>query len=384
MTTSSADNLPLWKKILFSLIITGVFFLGLEAAIRVRDYATGRSDSIWRYTYNPPTGSLYIDHPFLGAVLKPLARYDAQDYEITINSLGYRGEEFPYEKQAGVYRIACVGASSTFGAEVPDDETYPVHLERLLNDRLPDRNIEVINAGVPGYTSAECLINFSMRVMDLEPDLVVIYLGYNDFKPNRHPGFSSDYAHWRIPGERATPTGFWADVSEVLERRSLFYYKLRWNLPEYLAKMQPPRVVERFPRHDAVSDEGVATFKRNMESIITIARANEIDVGLAMEALCISREHYEVNPEWYIDVLNFVPTLSIDGLLDAKGRYTAAVSQLAEDHALPFLNGADVVPVDTAYFKDHVHLNIKGHRTLAQGMSDMLEAHLTKQPHTGQ
>jgi lysophospholipase L1-like esterase len=380
MSTDTIDHLSLWKKVLFSLIITAVFFLGLEAAIRVRDYVTERSDSIWRYTYNPPTSALYVDHPFLGAALKPLVRYDTGTYTITINDLGYRGKSFHREKQPGVYRIACLGASSTFGAEVPDDETYAVHMDSLLTARMPDRQFEVINAGIPGYTSAECLINFSMRVVDLKPDLVIIYLGYNDFKPNRHPGFASDYAHWRIPGERTTPTGFWADVSSVLERWSLFYYKLRWNLPEYLGKLQCPRVADRFPRYDTVSDEGVTTFTRNLESIISIARSNGIDVGLVTEALCISKADFEVNADWYTEVLNFVPTLTIDGLLHAKEQYSKAVHRLAESYDLPFMDSAVVVPVSSDYFKDHVHLNIKGHRTLAGGMAGMVESHLTNQP----
>jgi lysophospholipase L1-like esterase len=204
-------------------------------------------------------------------------------------------------------------------------------------------------------------------------------LGYNDFKPNRLPGFSSDYAHWRIPGERVTPRGFWADVSNVLERRSLFYYKLRWNLPEYLGKMQPPRVLERFPRYETVSDEGVATFARNLESIISIARANGIAVGLVTEALCISKEDFKANAEWYINVLNYVPTLTIDGLLDAKQRYSATMHQLADTYNLPFMDSATVLPVSSDYFTDHVHLNIKGHRTLAGGMARMIESHLVNQ-----
>ena len=262
---------------------------------------------------------------------------------------------------------------------MPDHETYAVHLDSLLNASLPDRRFEVINAGVPGYTSAECLINFSTRVMDLKPDMVIIYLGYNDFKPNRHPDFSGDYAHWRIPGERVTPTGFWADVSSAIERRSLFFYKLRWNLPEYLGTLQPRHVVERFPRYDTVSDEGIAAFSRNMASIIHIAQANGMDVGLVTEALCISKVHAEVNTDWYIDVLNYVPTLTVDGLVDAKQRYNNAVQTLAETYGLPFLDSGTVVPVSTDYFTDHVHMSIKGHRTLAGGMAGMITTHLS--PH---
>jgi lysophospholipase L1-like esterase len=93
--------------------------------------------------------------------------------------------------------------------------------------------------------------------------------------------------------------------------------------------------------------------------------------------LCISKEDFEANADGYIDVLNYVPTLTIDGLLDAKQRYSATMSQLADTYNLPFMDSATVVPVSSDYFKDHVHLNIKGHRALAGGMARMIENYLT-------
>ena len=53
-------------------------------------------------------------------------------------------------------------------------------LEKILVEKYKYENIEVINAGVPGYTSWETLINFQFRVLDIEPDLIIIYHGTND------------------------------------------------------------------------------------------------------------------------------------------------------------------------------------------------------------
>ena len=40
--------------------------------------------------------------------------------------------------------------------------------------------MEVINGGVGGYSSYQTLMNIQFRVLPLNPDLIVIYQGYND------------------------------------------------------------------------------------------------------------------------------------------------------------------------------------------------------------
>ena len=56
---------------------------------------------------------------------------------------------------------------------------WPATLQEKLRRKYPDRNREVVNAGVPGYTSVEQRINFMLRISQLEPDAIVIYHGNN-------------------------------------------------------------------------------------------------------------------------------------------------------------------------------------------------------------
>jgi hypothetical protein len=66
-----------------------------------------------------------------------------------INRQGIRDRrEFAILKPAGVYRIAALGDSSTFGMAVEEEDTWP----RLLESELAGRRArEVINFGVMGY-----------------------------------------------------------------------------------------------------------------------------------------------------------------------------------------------------------------------------------------
>lgn len=98
------------------------------------------------------------------------------------NSLGYRGREIPRVKSEGEFRIVCLGGSTTYTSSVFDHtRTYPAMLERDLA-AAGHPEVRVINAGMHGWTSWESLVNLEFRVLDLEPDLVIVYHGINDLK----------------------------------------------------------------------------------------------------------------------------------------------------------------------------------------------------------
>ena len=96
------------------------------------------------------------------------------------NSEGFRDRAFAPEKEAGVFRIVCMGDSVTFGWPTPIDETYPNVLERVMGERFAGKKIEVINAGVPGYTSFQGLMLLEKKILGYRPDLLIVYYGIND------------------------------------------------------------------------------------------------------------------------------------------------------------------------------------------------------------
>ena len=202
-------------NLLLALVSSVVFLALLEIGARTWDRIRNGTP----FFLPEPAASLYLPHPYLPIVLRPGSDYRDNDTSGHINALGLRGPERTIEKPAATWRVICVGGSTTFGAGILGDEnTYPARLEERLARALPDRHVEVWNAGVPGYTTAENVIYLGLRLIDFHPDLIVIYDGYNDFKPNRYPGFVSDYSHWRD--------------REVVPRRALldhlrFYVKMR-------------------------------------------------------------------------------------------------------------------------------------------------------------
>ncbi|MFZ5981589.1 MAG: SGNH/GDSL hydrolase family protein [Candidatus Zixiibacteriota bacterium] len=95
-----------------------------------------------------------------------------------INSSGFRGPEIDKEKNG--YRILALGNSCTFGWGVENDNTWVRQLDKILNSRLSNGRYEVINAGVPGYSSHQGKVAFAKKLTALKPDMVLVMFGWND------------------------------------------------------------------------------------------------------------------------------------------------------------------------------------------------------------
>ena len=76
--------------------------------------------------------------------------------------------------------IVAIGSSSTAGAGASSPATsYPSRLAVELQERLPGRDITVINRGVNGEESEQMLARFPTNVIAAHPDLVLWQVGTN-------------------------------------------------------------------------------------------------------------------------------------------------------------------------------------------------------------
>jgi len=241
---------------------------------------------------------LYRPHPYRVYMLVPGAH--SATGQCSINSHGFRGPEIELRKPPGTVRIACLGDSTTFGdTATTDGHTYPAQLERLLRERYchsetpnskPEtRNstaplrLEVINAGVPGYTSLEALIYFETKLLDYQSDVAILNVGLNDalFLACFHD-FASDYTHARKVFEIPKP--------RLWERSALLSLLLpHWRsvanpyrsapgaeLPD-LTMTDPARLkVDEAEQRACFRPERIAIFARNVRNFIFVARGQSV------------------------------------------------------------------------------------------------------------
>lgn len=115
-------------------------------------------------------------------------------YPPQTNRFGFYEEEVTLPKPQNVFRIVCVGGSTT--EEGPAvDMTYPARLEVLLNAAYSGKalpRIDVLNCGISGINSERMLQRLE-DYLALEPDLVLYCEGINDFTTGlSHAGYEGN------------------------------------------------------------------------------------------------------------------------------------------------------------------------------------------------
>ena len=101
-----------------------------------------------------------------------------------LNSYGFAGPEFSKIKPVNTYRIFAIGGSTTCCALLSFDEFWPAYLQQLFDDEELGVNIEVINAGIVGNNSRGEYALVKDRLSLYQPDLIIMYDGWNDAESN--------------------------------------------------------------------------------------------------------------------------------------------------------------------------------------------------------
>lgn len=207
--------------------------------------------------------SLYTPHHYYLYSTRPT--YRSADGEVRHNTMGCRAEEVLIPKPTGVYRLLVVGGSTTYSTLVrPNKATFTYALERLLNawsaSAGMQRAFEVLNCGVPGFTSAENLARYIFALSDYRADLLIVQQGLNDVLPRSLPHVSRDYREFSKSWEGFDPgREDWFLLRLVRAARSRFGDSV-WT--------QGISYVVRHPYWDpARSGAGPANFSRNSPAI---------------------------------------------------------------------------------------------------------------------
>lgn len=285
------------------------------------------------------------------------------------NDLGLRGEEIQVKKPDGIFRIVCIGGSTTYSSGVKDyKKSYPYLLEKELHAKGHE-NVQVINAGMLAYTSWESLINFQTRLLDLSPDLLVIYNGVNDvytrlvWPPETYRGDNSGYwQHVNHASIHRTPpflshfnlgrivlaelTGY----SMTFESHSYGAYSesnLGYEFRKQMKKgVYPKGVFEEISALEILDANSPTYFRRNLENLVLIAQSNNIATMFASFEVCPSEASTSV---YGSDVFTY-----------GIKQHNQIVKEIARDYKAFFYDYPSEFPIDTSLYEDEIHLNEKG------------------------
>lgn len=188
------------RKVWLTLLMSLGLLTAAEVALQLRSqWRTGQS--IFTSRLEEPR---YVRDPESGLLLlSPNRVVKGSQVTLRSNAMGLRSPEIPVTRSPGSWRIAVIGASTVMGAYAADtDQTFPLLLQQRLRERHPGRLIEVVNAGIVGFTLRDQQRMLETKVAALQPDLVIVYPGFNDFagycraaKTEQAPRFTREPLH---------------------------------------------------------------------------------------------------------------------------------------------------------------------------------------------
>ena len=277
-------------------------------------FRTNKFVSPWITTYDYPP---------------PITKSDGNAY------FRHRDSPTPKDKSADTIRIIAVGGSTTVN-ERPysvNQIDYQKALEAKLTDGFKEITFEVLNAGGDAYSSAQSLINIEFRLVEFDPDIIILMHNINDSSVNAfRGGATSDYSNKYAQSYYLNPllqgslslTGFLT--------QSRFLSKI--GLPQLLAHKSGDLDA------DNEFTYGLHLFHRNLASIASICRLHNIDLVLLSQP-------YSMEPHEYIRKEVFLA-------------YDKAISDVAKEQGVYFIDMFSRFGHEKKNFVDQFHYSTEG------------------------
>jgi len=249
-------------------------------------------------------------------------------------------------KPAGVFRILCLGGSTTEGLE---RRGYANPLKRMLSQKYPKRKIEVINAGRFFYSTQHSIIQYLFYLKDIDPDLIILFHGINDLitsftlPPFSSSPFRNDYGH------------FYGALAYVRYPKSFEEFLCKFFYADLLKPKLKPTSFSDFKSQHA--------FRRNLETIIEIAKCRGIHLILSNQAHCYSdsndsdpgflafQRHFLVDSEHYADENSWYQGMEL---------FNRITKETAEKFSVSFVDKAASFKGKRELFRESVHTTLEG------------------------
>lgn len=285
---------------------------------------------------------------------------------IQTNSLGFRGPEIAMPKPGDTVRLAFLGASTTWCAEVTGNDKVWAHLvaEDLMR-AFPGKTFDYVNGGVPGYVVRSSLKNLQARVAPLQPDIIVIYHATNDLSAELR----------RLATSQGVFTRARVESDSWLSRHSLLWNLAEKNLRIWFAQRRAESNVGRL---DVDASSLGKAFRDDLTNLVREAQAHAKVVAVATFS---TRLRHGQTPDEQLQAAAsahyYMPFMSPAALLAAYARYNEVIREVARDTGALLIEGEHDIPGDAQLFNDSVHFTDAGSRRMATRVAEALSRDAT-------
>ncbi|MBI5675296.1 MAG: SGNH/GDSL hydrolase family protein [Nitrospirae bacterium] len=298
------------------------------------------------------------------------------------NSYGYRGKNIAIPKPNEQFRIFCLGGSTTYtynGAAADYGESWPDLIEKYLIEK-GIKNVQVINAGADGWSSWESLIDLELKILDLEPDMIIIYHGINDI----HPRFVWPQEAYRGDNSGRRAFGNLSFMPSMLEYSTLlrilmiragliaphaaFDRTIDENIPDSFygnlfikqknEGVYPQGIFKDISALKMLKTNTPVYFERNIRNMIAIAKNYGVKIVISSFA--------------YSSLFTPLVEVSSEEYIFAHEENNLLLKRISEDTGVYFFDFASKFPKSKRYYYDGRHVNLEGAKLQAEFFGNFL------------
>ena len=303
----------------------------------------------------------YLRDGHLGWRLKPNQVYlNPQKETCTINNLGFRGNRnTEITKPPNSIRIVAMGGSSTFCHNTGDEKNWTSLLERKLRNKYGSQ-IEIINAGAPGFSIFESKINYFYQIRELNPDVVIVNHTWNDMK------FFHSIERGEYP-RRNIRWSLWGDIRDFSKN-----FQLAWRVRHFLSKNIWPQHRENV--YGESSDKNILISlggpahqweKKNYEDLAVLLQKDGVLPVFSSQAGLLSADNWK-KPEIRAIVYTHYVNLSFQETLKQWFATSRIIKDVSQEYDILFVDVYRSVPHKRRFLLDHVHLTEPGNARVAE------------------
>lgn len=339
---------------LLAVLVATLMFVAAEVAIQWRSYLRTGHSIFTRVQGESP----YVHDAELGFnLLRPNHTSGGGQQKVTGNSWGLRSPEIPETKPPGTVRIAVLGASTVMGAYAPtNDHTFPALMQGILRERIPDRPLDVINAGIVGLGLRQQAVLFERRISRLQPDITVVYPGFNDF---------AGYCR-ATRGERP-----WAPQPLLEVGLPPWLLSIELLLKNTVQVRTVPDGLRPGVRVEALD---LDPYRQRVTALLTSLKASGTRPLIARSARSYRPEQPLVEQRRLSETARFYnPCFDLHGLHALYERHNAVISEVAGSLDIPVLPLDEAMPGGDKHFADASHFSPHGERVVAAWLADRIE-----------
>lgn len=346
------------KQNIFYYALAILTLLLLETTFRIGFFFAGLDINAYRLDSKRYDKSAFMG--FKGTKNYTLNHRTLKDYH---NDRGFKTKNFKIKKDDSITRIVTLGGSSVYGYQLQNDQTWPSYLQSELNNK--DSEYEVINLGITNYNTFHILGLMNSLVLDMEPDIIILYESWNDIKY-----FDSKKDSNTIEDTDQAPI---YSKSYYLTDLSYFITFCR----AVLNKISNEKNFSTRERAGSINSDkqlsnnshGLSVYKRNINTLAAISRAHKIKLILSTQ-LSLYKDY---NTEKEQGMLIFGRN---NYYLDALDRCDSILQDIANEYQnVYFINVKNGIEASPETMLDHIHPTKEGSEKIAKALSDFITKH---------